>query len=81
VEQVRAAFNSYDKDKSGTLSREEFSSFANDLFNIMREGMDSAELLEKYTPKHFAATLFSKLDMDRNGKITFEEFQNALKNI
>ena len=80
-ERVRASFNQYDKDKSGTLSREEFSFFANDLLNIIREGMDSEEMLAKFTPKHFTETMFSKLDTDRNGKITYEEFREVLKNI
>lgn len=80
-ERVREAFNQYDKDKSGTLSREEFSSFANDLLNIIREGMDSAELLEKFTPKHFTETMFAKLDTNHNGKISYNEFREVLKNI
>jgi len=80
-ETIREAFNQYDKDKSGTLNREEFALFANDLFNIIKEGMDSAELQEKFTPKHFTETMFSRLDTHHNGKITYDEFRSVLQNI
>ena len=64
-------FDIYDKDKNGVIS---LSEFANVLETVAQED------IEKEQEKAAAlAAMFQRIDVDKDGSISFEEFEKACK--
>ncbi|XP_052258419.1 hippocalcin-like protein 1 isoform X4 [Dreissena polymorpha] len=69
IKKMKWAFDVYDKDRSNTIDRHEMRLIA---------VADVVELfLGDETPDEFADRLFEEADVNKDGKITFEEFQKA----
>eukprot|EP01121_Diplochlamys_sp_Union-15-3_P010786 TRINITY_DN3061_c0_g2_i1.p1 TRINITY_DN3061_c0_g2~~TRINITY_DN3061_c0_g2_i1.p1 ORF type:complete len:103 (+),score=30.49 TRINITY_DN3061_c0_g2_i1:84-392(+) len=79
---VKAAFQSYDKDGSGYIDKEEAKQFAKDLLRIAEKQLKTNRKdiltpnisLEDYFNKNF-----SIMDRDGNGQVSFEEFKEFLQ--
>eukprot|EP01092_Planopodium_desertum_P015093 TRINITY_DN7819_c0_g2_i1.p1 TRINITY_DN7819_c0_g2~~TRINITY_DN7819_c0_g2_i1.p1 ORF type:complete len:116 (-),score=28.22 TRINITY_DN7819_c0_g2_i1:63-410(-) len=82
---LKACFNSYDKDKSGSLDKSELKAFAKDCYEIgikLAEKMAKefgvpADMLPPFDDKMVGDVLV-KLDTDGDGKVSFEEFKKGL---
>lgn len=76
-EALRMCFSIFDADNSGFLSREELMSL------LALNGLDLGEAAaDGTTDEHHAtrlADVFSRMDSDRDGHISFDEFKRALK--
>ena len=62
---MKKAFGTFDTDKSGSLSKEEF----REVMLMTQEGEDSRAL----TDDEFDA-LYAEVDTDKNGSISFDEY-------
>eukprot|EP01121_Diplochlamys_sp_Union-15-3_P010784 TRINITY_DN3061_c0_g1_i3.p1 TRINITY_DN3061_c0_g1~~TRINITY_DN3061_c0_g1_i3.p1 ORF type:complete len:103 (+),score=24.23 TRINITY_DN3061_c0_g1_i3:119-427(+) len=79
---LKAAFQSYDKDGSGFIDREEAKHFAKDLLKIAEKQLKTPRKdiltpnisLEEYFDKNF-----SIMDRDGSGQVSYEEFKDFLQ--
>ena len=71
---IRLAFNYFDKDKSGYLDKQEVASF---LKAVEKSLADPRFVVDKAMTDRF----FAKLDKDGNGQISFEELYEPIKAI
>ncbi len=78
---LKKAFEQYDKDKSGFLSREELRSALQDVKDsgkeIVWEDYPSLGISGKSSDQQKLDVLFDALDVDDNDKITWQEFYSA----
>ena len=68
-------FKKYDKDSSGYLSRKELNKPAKDILNTFREELSKKEkvaIIDKW---------FEKFDLNKDGKISYDEFKNMMESI
>ncbi|KAK3602386.1 hypothetical protein CHS0354_026273 [Potamilus streckersoni] len=72
---LRWAFKMYDVDGSGTISRQEMCSIVQAVYT-----MTAISQQNTIPPQKLADDLFSKLDTDNNGEITWEEFRDGALN-
>ncbi|KAH3694448.1 neurocalcin-delta B-like isoform X1 [Dreissena polymorpha] len=73
IKKMKWAFDVYDKDRSNTIDRHEMRLIVRAVADVV-----TVELfLGEETPDEFADRLFEEADENRDGKITFEEFQKA----
>lgn len=75
MQRIRWAFNAYDKDRSGTIDKKEMRQIVKAVAEV--SALPEEALLRNETPRTFADRLFSEVDKNGDGEITFQEFQEA----
>ncbi len=78
---IKAAFNSYDLDRNGYLTRAEFGTFACNLLTILETSPHGPALkaaLGVKTPTEFANQMFDAADWNGDKKISFSEFESLV---
>jgi Ca2+-binding EF-hand superfamily protein len=78
---IKTAFNSYDLDRNGYLTRAEFGTFAVNLLTILETGPGGPELKKMLgikTPTQFANEMFDAADWNGDKKISFSEFESLV---
>lgn len=78
---IKTAFNSYDLDRNGYLTRAEFGTFAVNLLTIIEtgpHGADIRKMLGVKTPTQFADAMFDAADWNGDKKISFSEFESLV---
>ncbi|XP_052774737.1 neuronal calcium sensor 2-like [Mya arenaria] len=73
LKKLKWAFNVYDKDKSGTIDRNEMRAIVRAVSDVVPD--DS--FLQGLSPQAFSDRLFAEVDANGDGDITFEEFRMA----
>ena len=68
---IKFCFDLYDVDEDGVITREELGS--------MLEAMSAESVEEAIDQADMVAELFSKIDVNGDGHITFEEFRTAVE--
>lgn len=76
---VKQVFDSFDQDKNGTLSLDEFKKFLHVLQNSETTFLDLSKIPTSDFDL-FAQTLFDKVDLQHGNKIIFDDFVSFLKN-
>eukprot|EP01087_Luapelamoeba_hula_P019602 TRINITY_DN650_c0_g1_i1.p1 TRINITY_DN650_c0_g1~~TRINITY_DN650_c0_g1_i1.p1 ORF type:complete len:107 (-),score=23.78 TRINITY_DN650_c0_g1_i1:104-424(-) len=76
-DKVKKLFATYDKDDNGTLDEKEFKKFAHDLLGFVADykHRDKDDILDGRTVDQLAHDNFPRVDTNRDGKITFDEFR------
>ncbi|XP_077991997.1 calsenilin-like isoform X2 [Glandiceps talaboti] len=76
-EKLQWAFNLYDVNKDGCITREEMLGIIQAIYDMM--GRYSEPTYEELTPKEHADKIFQKMDLNRDGVITIDEFMDSCK--
>ena len=74
-DKLRLAFNIYDVDKNGHITKDELISVL-----CAFDKMTKEETKIKTSPKERADKIFESVDKDRDDKLTIEEFLSSMKN-
>jgi len=81
-DKVKAAFDAYDKDHSMFLDKKEFTSFGSDLLNIVADITDisKVDILAGKNPEQWFSDEFDTMDQNKDGRISFMEFNDYIWN-
>ncbi|KAB0802646.1 hypothetical protein PPYR_04832, partial [Photinus pyralis] len=71
-EKIRWAFNLYDINRDGCITRDEMTDIVTAVYDLM--GKVSEPCIEDDTVKEKVDMLFSKMDKNRDGVVTLDEF-------
>jgi len=81
---VKGVFKELDTNGNGVLEREEFKKVAQVMFE-RREALHLTELIPDFhdesTVEYFANAIFDKIDVNRDGTLSFDEFINFFKQL
>jgi Ca2+-binding EF-hand superfamily protein len=80
-DKIKTAFKSYDLDRSGHLSRAEFGTFIVNLKTVLATTPHGGALAREAGNKsasEYADTVFNLFDNNRDGKISFDEFESII---
>ncbi|XP_052776930.1 neuronal calcium sensor 2-like [Mya arenaria] len=75
LKRLKWAFNVYDKDKSGTIDRNEMRAIVRAVADVVPDN----SFLQGLSPQKYSDRLFAEVDANGDGDITFEEFRKAVK--
>jgi len=74
-DQIHSVWLSYDTDKNGILTKQEFTQFVKDLVAL------SGETWTDVYSEELLPGLITKFDSNNDGKITWSEFLNSFKSV
>lgn len=78
-EKLRWAFHLYDINGDGYITKDELNNIVNSIYNLM--GRYTEPLVEENTAKDHVELVFDRMDLNKDGVITLEEFVDSLSNV